>query len=63
LSAQELSRRRSTVESLERHLHGIDNRIAEREIIFLRAADDISLAEIADAEGGVVGWHGIFLLW
>jgi len=47
LSAQELSRKRNTLKSLERRLYGIDNRIAEREVIFLRSADGVFLAGIA----------------
>ena len=44
------------MESLERRLHGIDNRIAEREVFLLRSADSVFLAEIADADGdGVIG--------
>jgi hypothetical protein len=31
---------------MEWHLHGIDNRIAEREVIFLRSADGVFLVGI-----------------
>ena len=41
------------MESFERHLHEINNRIAEREVIFLRFTDGVFHAGIADAEGGV----------
>ena len=46
------------MESLERRLHRIDNRIAERKVFFLRSADGVFLAEIADADGGMIGRHG-----
>ena len=46
------------MESLERCLHRIDNRIAEREVIFLRSANGVFLAEIADTDGDVIGRHG-----
>ena len=42
------------MKSLERRLHRIDNRIAEREVIFLRSTEGIFLAGIADADGGMV---------
>ena len=42
----------------------IDNRIAEREGIFLRSAENISLAGIADADGYVfIGHEGGSPLW
>ena len=39
---------------MEQHLHGINNRIAEREVLFLRSANGVFLAGIADADGRVV---------
>ena len=45
------------MESLERRLHGIDNRIAEREVIFLRSSELVFLAEIADTDGDVFIGH------
>ena len=45
------------MESLERRLHRIDNRIAEREILFLRSAYLVFLTEIANADGDVVISH------
>ena len=46
------------VESHKRRLHRIDNSIAKREILFLRSANRVFLAEIANADGGVVCGHG-----
>ena len=46
------------MKSLERRLHRIDNRIAEREVFFLRPAYLVFLAGIADADGDVIGRHG-----
>ena len=57
LSAQELFGRRSTAESLERHLHEINNRITEREVIFLQSANGVFIAGIADADGDVFIGH------
>jgi len=56
-SAQELFRTRSPVESPERSLPRIDNRIDERVILFLRFAYGVFLTEIADADDGVIGGH------
>ena len=42
------------MKSLKRRFYRIDHRIAEGEVFFLRIADGVFLAEIADADGGVV---------
>ena len=41
------------MESFERHVHEINNRIMEREVIFLRFAEGVFLAGIASAKGEV----------
>ena len=46
--------------SPERCLHGTGNRVAEGEILFLRSADGVFLAEMADVDGGMIGGHGGF---
>ena len=47
------------MESLKRRLHRIDNGIAEGEVLFLRSANQVFFAEIADADGdGAIGRHG-----
>ena len=46
---------------VERRLHRIDNRIAEREVFFLRSADGVFLAKIAYADGDIVRRHVRYL--
>ena len=46
------------MKSHKRRLHRIDHRIAEREILFQRSADGVFLAEITDADIGMIGRHG-----
>ena len=38
------------------------NRVAEGEIFLLRSADGVFLAGMADADGGMIGGHGIVLI-
>ncbi len=45
----------------ERRLHGIDNCIAEGEVIFLRFVEGVFLAEPSDADGDVVRRHEWYL--
>lgn len=45
-------------EPFERCLHGTDDRIAEGEVFFLRFADGVFFAEMADSDGGVIGRPG-----
>lgn len=41
------------MESFDRHIHEINNRIMEREVIFLQFAEGVFLVGIANAKGGV----------